>query len=107
MDSDEHSEYTLRVIAAEWTRDTKGQEEDDDLYVEVSVDGARQVLRTMYTKTSHWDEDLKMIEIKSVAHNSSESLSVVRVEISLQNLLEKCADGDGGFSSNPYLSKRS
>ncbi|KZP16212.1 hypothetical protein FIBSPDRAFT_934780, partial [Athelia psychrophila] len=94
MDPDEHSEYTLRVIAAEWTRDTKGQEEDDDLYVEVSVDGARQVLPTMYTKTSHWDQDLKMIEIKSVAHNSSESLSVVRAEISLQNLLEKCADGD-------------
>ncbi|KZP10598.1 hypothetical protein FIBSPDRAFT_937962, partial [Athelia psychrophila] len=76
MDSDEHSEYTLRVGAAEWTRDPKDQEDDDDLYVEVSVDGTRQVLRTMYTKTSHWDEDLNItgslssivrIEIRSVA----------------------------------------
>ncbi|KZP07427.1 hypothetical protein FIBSPDRAFT_902065 [Athelia psychrophila] len=103
MDSDEHSEYTLRVGAAEWTRDPKDQEDDDDLYVEVSVDGTRQVLRTMYTKTSHWDEDLNItgclssivrIDIKSVAYNSSESLSIARVHTSLANLLETCADGD-------------
>ncbi|KZP07439.1 hypothetical protein FIBSPDRAFT_902070 [Athelia psychrophila] len=94
MDSDEHSEYTLRVGAAEWTRDPKDQEDDDDLYVEVSVDGTRQVLRTMYTKTSHWDEDINMIDIKSVVYNSSESLSIARVHTNLANLLETCADGD-------------
>ncbi|KZP05590.1 hypothetical protein FIBSPDRAFT_1004571, partial [Athelia psychrophila] len=103
MDSDEHSEYTLRVGAAEWTRDPKDQEDDDDLYVEVSVDGTRQVLRTMYTKTSHWDEDINItgclssiirIDIKSVVYNSSESLSIARVHINLANLLETCADGD-------------
>ncbi|KZP27707.1 hypothetical protein FIBSPDRAFT_948294, partial [Athelia psychrophila] len=108
MDSDEHSEYALFVGAAEWTRDPKDQyddddDDDDDVYAEVSVDGARQVLRTMYTKTSHWNEDLKIaghlssivrIEIKSVVHNSSESRSVARAETSLGNLLETCADGD-------------
>ncbi|KZP16226.1 hypothetical protein FIBSPDRAFT_934786, partial [Athelia psychrophila] len=95
MDSDEHSEYTLRVGAAEWTRDPKDQDDDDDdMYVEVSVDGTRQVLRTMYTKTSHWDEDLNMIDIKSVVYNSSESLSIARVHTNLENLLETCADGD-------------
>ncbi|KZP16196.1 hypothetical protein FIBSPDRAFT_895239 [Athelia psychrophila] len=94
MDSDEHCEYTLRVGAAEWTRDPKDQEDDDDLYVEVSVDGTRQVLRTMYTKTSHWDEDLNMIDIKSVVYNSSESLSIARTDTSLENLLKTCADGD-------------
>ncbi|KZP07446.1 hypothetical protein FIBSPDRAFT_841261, partial [Athelia psychrophila] len=47
------------------------------------------------------------IEIRSAAHNSSESLSVVRVEISLQNLLEKCADGDAavlGLAIAPLVS---
>ncbi|KZP16216.1 hypothetical protein FIBSPDRAFT_934782 [Athelia psychrophila] len=100
MNSDEHSEYTLRVGAAEWTRDPKDQEDDDDLYVEVSVDGTRQVLRTMYTKTSHWDEDLNItgclsstvrIDIKSVVYNSSES---PRTDTSLGDLLKTCADGD-------------
>ncbi|KZP22182.1 hypothetical protein FIBSPDRAFT_1043671 [Athelia psychrophila] len=103
MDSDEHTEYTLRVGAAEWTRDPKDQDDDDDMYVEVTVDGTRQVLRTMYTKTSHWDEDLHItgslssivrIEIKSVAYNSSERFSMARTDTSLGDLLKTCADGD-------------
>ncbi|KZP22174.1 hypothetical protein FIBSPDRAFT_890534 [Athelia psychrophila] len=102
MNSDEHSEYALFVGAAEWTRNPKGQEEDDDLYVEVSVDCASQVLRTMYTKVAHWDECLKItgylsstvsIDIKSIARNSSESRSVARADTSLGNLLNTCADG--------------
>ncbi|KZP10594.1 hypothetical protein FIBSPDRAFT_1051243, partial [Athelia psychrophila] len=109
MDSDEHCEYTLRVGAAEWTRDPKDHDDDDDddddddMYVEVSVDGTRQVLRTMYTKAAYWDEDLHItgslssivrIDIKSVAYNSSERFSIARTDTSLGDLLKTCADGD-------------
>ncbi|KZP07418.1 hypothetical protein FIBSPDRAFT_998205 [Athelia psychrophila] len=107
IDPNELSNFLLFVGAAEWTRDPGAQEDNYDLFVEAKVVGSREVHRTMYTKTATWNENLKIIEIRSVAHNSSESLSVVRVEIGLQSLLEMCADGNGGFSSNPYLSKRS
>ncbi|KZP03752.1 hypothetical protein FIBSPDRAFT_454910 [Athelia psychrophila] len=101
--SDKWSNFLLFVGAAEWTRDPGAREDNYDLFVEVKVNGANEVLRTMHTKTAHWDEYLKItgrlssivrIEIRSVAHNSSESLSVVRVETSLGNLLELCTDGD-------------
>ncbi|KZP29196.1 hypothetical protein FIBSPDRAFT_927010, partial [Athelia psychrophila] len=104
MDLDEHLEYALFVGAAEWTRDPKDQKADEDLYVEVNVDGASQVHRTLSAKTAQcWDQDLRIagrlesiiyIEIKSGAHNSSDSLSIARADASLKNLLESCADGD-------------
>lgn len=50
----------LEVGAAEWTRDPGAQEDNYDLFVEVKVDGGREVLRTMYTKTAQWNEYLKM-----------------------------------------------
>ncbi|KZP22193.1 hypothetical protein FIBSPDRAFT_890543 [Athelia psychrophila] len=106
IDPNELSNFLLFVGAAEWTRDPGAREDNYDVFVEVKVVGSREVHRTMSKETPYWDENIKMIEIRSVAHNSSESLSVVRVEIGLQNLLEMCADGDGGFSSNPYLSER-
>ncbi|KZP23870.1 hypothetical protein FIBSPDRAFT_930351 [Athelia psychrophila] len=94
INPNERSSFLLYVGAAEWTRDRGAREDNYDLFVEVKVDGARKGLRTMHTKTADWDQYLKMIEIKSVAHKSSESLSVVRVETSLENLLEICKDGD-------------
>ncbi|KZP16188.1 hypothetical protein FIBSPDRAFT_895234 [Athelia psychrophila] len=103
VDSNTRSNFLLFVGAAEWTRDPGAREDSYDLFVEVKVDGTSKVYRTMHTKTANWDEYLKItgyfsstvrIDIKSVAHNRSESLSVVRVETSLVNLLEICADGD-------------
>ncbi|KZP16171.1 hypothetical protein FIBSPDRAFT_934760, partial [Athelia psychrophila] len=96
--------FGLFVGTAEWTHDPKEQEEDVDMYVEVSVDGTREVHRTLSAKTAHCsDHDLEItgrlestvrIEIKSGAHISSKSLSVARVETSVKNLLEICANGD-------------
>ncbi|KZP19410.1 hypothetical protein FIBSPDRAFT_892789 [Athelia psychrophila] len=94
MDSNEPLEYVLSVGAAEWTRDPGAREDNHDLFVEVKVVGSGDVHRTMSKETAHWGEDLKIIEIRSVTRDSSESLSVVRVETSLVNLLEMCADGD-------------
>ncbi|KZP08061.1 hypothetical protein FIBSPDRAFT_939187 [Athelia psychrophila] len=116
IDPNEHSHFLLFVGAAEWTRDPGAEEDNYDLFVEVKVVGSREVHRTMYTKTATWNENIKItgclksilrIEIRSVAHDSSESLSVVRVEISLQNLLEMCADGDAavlGLAIAPLVS---
>ncbi|KZP34252.1 hypothetical protein FIBSPDRAFT_2784 [Athelia psychrophila] len=104
MDVGELAEYVLFVGTAEWTHDQKEQEEDDDLYVEVSVDATRQVHRTVSVKTAHcWDQDLKItgrlkstvsIEIKSGANISPKNLSIARAVSSLENLLEICTDGD-------------
>ncbi|KZP32702.1 hypothetical protein FIBSPDRAFT_882516 [Athelia psychrophila] len=106
IDSNERSNFLLFVGAAEWTRDPGAQEDNYDLFaVEVKVVGSREVHHTMSKETPHWDEDIRMIEIRSVARNSSESLSVVRVEIDLQNLLEMCADGNRGFLSDLYFSQ--
>ncbi|KZP26521.1 hypothetical protein FIBSPDRAFT_1004447 [Athelia psychrophila] len=94
VDSDEYSNFLLFVGTAEWTRDAGAREDNEDLFVEVKVDGAREVLRTMHRKTAHWNEDVKMIEIRSVAQNSSESCLLRVQEISFESLLEFCADGD-------------
>ncbi|KZP34369.1 hypothetical protein FIBSPDRAFT_846478 [Athelia psychrophila] len=59
MDLGERSEYALFVGAAEWTRDSGAQEDDDDMFVEVMVDGASSG-QTMDTRTAHWDEYIKM-----------------------------------------------
>lgn len=48
------------VGTAEWTRDPDDQAQDHDLYVEVSVDGGRRVVRTMFSKTPEWDQELTM-----------------------------------------------
>lgn len=50
----------FEVGMAEWTRDLDETQQDYDLYAEVSVDGARQVHRTMSAKTPEWDQDLVM-----------------------------------------------
>ncbi|KZP16158.1 hypothetical protein FIBSPDRAFT_832112, partial [Athelia psychrophila] len=103
MELGEQSGYVLFVGGVEWTRGPEEQDDNHELYVEVKVGDSKEVHHTMSTETAHWDEDVEIagclssivrIEIKSVPHNSSESLSVARAEISLQNLLEKCADGD-------------
>ncbi|KZP16664.1 hypothetical protein FIBSPDRAFT_934545, partial [Athelia psychrophila] len=87
-DSDERSDFQLFIGAARWTCDTWARKDDYDMFVEVKVDGSREVHRTMSTKTPHWNEYLNIsgyssstirIEIKSVAHESSRSLSVVQV----------------------------
>lgn len=89
------------------------------MYVEVSVNDAREVYRTMHMPTACWDQDLKIcvsqyvqqhllfhpahanstgylssviaIDVKSAS--SSESFSMARAETSLGNLLETSADG--------------
>ncbi|KZP34246.1 hypothetical protein FIBSPDRAFT_923792, partial [Athelia psychrophila] len=101
INSDEPSDFLLFIGAAEWTQEPGTREHNCDLFVEIKVDGASSVLRTPYKKTANWDEYLKItgclssiitIEIKSGAHNSSESRSVARADTSLGSLLELCTD---------------
>ncbi|KZP25988.1 hypothetical protein FIBSPDRAFT_949782 [Athelia psychrophila] len=91
MDLDEHSEYTLFVGAAEWNCDPG--EDNRDLFVEVKVDGASEVVDLRPNPGTKLSKFIN-IEIKSVARTSSESLSIARADASLGNLLETCAYGD-------------
>ncbi|KZP25531.1 hypothetical protein FIBSPDRAFT_929194, partial [Athelia psychrophila] len=59
MDLGERSEYALFVGTAEWTRDPEAEEDRNDMFVEVKVDGASEAVRTMFAKTARWDDNLK------------------------------------------------
>lgn len=116
--------WSFSVGAAEWAQNSEEKEDNrDTIYLEVSIDGTKQVQRAIHTINTDWDQDLKMcvpldefrsapvillshnnstgrlsstisIEIKGGPQNTSGSPGIARADSSFRNLLELSAEGD-------------